>query len=149
MDPQVGLKMLEVCQKMMERMDRLEAASHTKKEDLSESSDGKNRSVDRLPDTSVAVPRFAGGDVTESEMWLAQLEMTMEAGGWSDSYTKGILLTKLVGAARFWHQNHMAEWTTFPEWKLRFKRKYMPEEDRRKMLESFLACRQLRGESLE
>lgn len=104
---------------------------------------------ERLGNTSKAVDKFAGGNYVEAELWLNQLEMAKDTGNWTNLFLKGVLLEKLIGEARLWHQNHIEEWTTWKAWKARFMKKFMPDEDRSKMHEQFLKSCQQRGESLE
>ena len=75
--------------------------------------------------------------------------MAKDTGNWSEQFLRGVLLEKLVAAARLWYQNNADKWTGFEDWKKRFRKKFIREEDRIVMLESFLNSYQQRGESSE
>lgn len=72
---------------------------------------------DRPDNTAKSIPVFNGGTPAAAEEWLEGLRTAREVGGWSEVYTRSVLLSKLEGAAKYWHQDCGWE-LDFAEWEV-------------------------------
>ena len=117
--------------------DRLEKKEQTGRE-------GRSRN----DNTAMSIAEFGGGSAVEAEDWLAGVKLARKVGGWSEDYTRAVLLGKLVGSAKYWYRDCVVE-LSFAEWEAAFRKAFIPEQEEMELTRMLLNSRQAKGEEME